>query len=101
MRPPEPFEIDHSVYPDVDQLSASLETIEDQADYMARVCGAWDFGVIPTDDTFWLFSGWRTVFDRFPMLHSPAYAAFRSQFGWIKLSGGSVLQANFERIDKD
>ncbi|WP_156427154.1 hypothetical protein [Leptolyngbya sp. NIES-2104] len=56
-------------------------TIADQADYVARICGAWDFGIIPTPETFLLFSTWREVFDGFPLLHSPAYAAFRSGFG--------------------
>lgn len=75
------FAIDHSVFPDVEVLPTQLATVEDQADYVSRICGAWDFGVVPTEDTLWLFAGWRTVFGHFLMLRSPAYAALRSWFG--------------------
>jgi hypothetical protein len=92
--------IDYSVYPDTDELPTLLTKIEDQADYVARICGAWDFGMVPTAETFALFSTWREVFDQFPLLHSPAYAAFRSWFGWPRIPGGSVLLADYERIDR-
>ena len=92
--------IDYSVYPDVDELPIALNTSEDRADYVARICGAWDFGVVPTPETFSLFAAWGEVFDCFPLLHSPAYAAFRSWFGWPPILGGSVLQANFEQVDR-
>ncbi len=92
--------IDHSVYPDLDHPPDELRRAADRADYVARVCGAWDFDLVPTHETFSLFSGWRDVFDRFPLPHSPAYAAFRTIFGWPELSGGSVLEADYERVDR-
>jgi len=92
--------IDYSVYPDFDDLPWELATIEDKADYLSRVCAAWDFGVPPTVETFALFAGWRHVFDQFPLRHSAAYAAFRTIFGWPTIQGGSVLEADYEQVDR-
>jgi hypothetical protein len=92
--------IDHSVYPDLDNPPTTLRTAEEKADYVARICGAWDFDVVPTPETFSLLRTWRDVFDRFPLLHSPAYAAFRTIFGWPQVPGGSVLEADYERADR-
>lgn len=91
--------IDTSVYPDLDEPPTELATSEARADYIARVCGAWDFGIVPEIETFQMFRAWRDVFDRFPLLHSPAYAAFRMIYGWPPIPGGSVLQADYEAID--
>ncbi len=74
--------IDHSVYPDLSEPPGVLETLEDKADYVHRICAAWDFQIHPEPETFGLFSGWRDVFDRFPVPTSPAYHAFRSWFRW-------------------
>jgi len=74
--------LDGSVYPDLDEAPDTLDSDEDKADYVARVCRAWDFGIIPTPATFTLFAGWRAVFDRFPLRHSPAYGTFRLTSGW-------------------
>ncbi|MDQ2680263.1 MAG: hypothetical protein M3Y21_04455 [Candidatus Eremiobacteraeota bacterium] len=90
-------DIDYSVYPDED-APASFDAPEDRADYIHRICSAWDFGVIPTAATFALFEGWRGAFDRFPVSGSPAYHAFRSWFGWPQVPG-SILQARYERLD--
>ena len=45
---------------------------------MHRICAAWDYGVHPDPETFTLFARWKEVFDRFPVLTSPAYHAFRA-----------------------
>jgi hypothetical protein len=76
-----------------------FSTIEAQADYIARLCGAWDFGIIPTRETFALLSSWRDAFDTFPVPASPAYAAFRSWFGWPPIPQWPPLQADYEPID--
>lgn len=90
--------LDGSVYPDLDEPPDTLETDEDKADYVARVCGAWDFGILPTPDTFALFAGWRDVFDRFP-LHSAAYGAFRMTYGWPAVPI-TILEAPWEAWDR-
>lgn len=74
--------VDQSVYPDVDHPPRILETIEEKADYVHRVCAAWDMLVLPTPETFDLFSTWRAVFDSHPIATSPGYHAFRASFGW-------------------
>jgi hypothetical protein len=76
------MDIDGSVYPDRESLPRSLDTFEDRADYVHRVCSAWDYGVPPDPETFALFSGWKDVFDRVPIVTSPAYHAMRGWFGW-------------------
>ena len=74
--------IDHSVYPDLDSPPVSLNTPEDQADYVHRICCAWDFGIHPDPETFALFATWKEIFDRFPIPTSLAYLAMRIWFCW-------------------
>jgi hypothetical protein len=74
--------IDHSLYPDFDVPPDELPDDFSKADYVQRVCAAWDFGVMPDRETFDMFSTWRDVFDRFPVSTSPAYHTFRSRFNW-------------------
>ncbi len=88
--------MDRSVYPDV-ETPVQLVDEYDRADYVARICGAWDFDLLPTRETFIMLRGWRDVFDRFPLPDSPAYAAFRTIFGWPPIRGGSILAADHER----
>ena len=74
--------IDDSVYPDLSAAPASLDSDVAKADYLQRVCAAWDFHVHPEPETFALFYGWKDIFDRFPLPTSPGYHAFRAWFGW-------------------
>jgi hypothetical protein len=74
--------IDATLYPDVDEPPTELHSPEDRADYIHRVCAAWDFHILPDPETFQLLKGWKDVFDRFPIPTSPAYHAFRAYFGW-------------------
>lgn len=73
--------LDGSVYPDVDPPD-DLPTAEAKADYLQRICGAFDFGVVPEGYTLELLSSWKEVFDRFPLKSSPAYHALRAFYGW-------------------
>ena len=81
-----PDPLDHSVFPDMDEPPSVLDTREDKADYVHRICAAWDCGSIPTPETFTLFARWKEVFDRFPVLTSPAYHAFRPWFRWDRMA---------------
>lgn len=74
--------IDGSVYPDREFPPRSLDTLEERADYLHRVCAAWDYGVPPDPETFTLFAAWEEVFDRVPIVTSPAYHAMRAWLGW-------------------
>ena len=73
--------IDRTVYPDVEP-PATLQSLADRADYMQRICAAFDFGVFPEETDWVTFAGWRDVFDRFPVPDSPGYHAFRHWYGW-------------------
>ena len=77
--------IDQSVYPDVDQPPDDLPDDFAKADYLHRMCTAWDFGIMPDRTTFDLFATWHDIFDRFPVITSPAYHTFRARFGWNAL----------------
>ena len=98
--------IDHSVYPDTEHGN-DFEDDYDRADYVHRICAAWDFGVPPEPYTVELFRGWREVFDRFPIASSPAYHAFRAYFRWpavpmercLSTAQWEVLDAREERDD--
>jgi hypothetical protein len=74
----------------------------ERAEYVERVCGAWDFGIPPEPPTFALFSEWRNVFDEYPLIHLPGYHAFRTLYGWpaapTKFSRDAVLA--YELLDR-
>ena len=74
--------LDQTVYPEFEEPPDSLETPEEKADYVHRICSAFDFGIFPEETDWELFRGWKEIFDRFPLPHSPAYHTFRQWFGW-------------------
>lgn len=90
--------IDHSVYPDCDSPPQEFRSIEERADYLHRICAAWDFGIVPERSAFAQFAEWKEVFDNFPLPHSPAYHTFRRWFNWPALPG-SCMEADYERFD--
>ena len=97
--------IDHSLYPDVagpDDLPDVLDTDEARADYVQRVCGAWDFDVYPERETFETLRDWRDVFDHFPLAHSPAYHEFRRRFGWppVPVVRNPMVRLTYEALDR-
>jgi hypothetical protein len=74
----------------------------DRARILHRICAAWDYGVQPSAHTFALLSGWKDIFDRFPVVTSPAYHAMRLWFGWEAVPIPSGLHAPVARyIDYD
>jgi hypothetical protein len=94
--------IDQSVYPDTEPPE-TLDTELDRADYVERVCAAWDFDVLPEQAAFDLFRGWKKVFDDFPLPHSPAYHTFRGLFGWEDVPfppGGSIVHCTYLVLDR-
>jgi hypothetical protein len=92
--------IDHSVYPDLERPPDQLHEPGERADYVHRICAAWDFGIVPETETFWLFREWREIFDRYVLPHSPAYHAFRAWFGWPPAEKGTILETYAERLDR-
>lgn len=95
--------IDQSVYPDLDVPPIDLPDDFAKADYLHRVCTAWDFGVVPERAAFDLFGNWRSIFDRFPVVCSPAYHALRATFGWEPVARPPELHAptlRWEHLDR-
>ena len=90
--------LDGSVYPDLDAVPDDLTTDGDKADYVARICGAWDFGILPERETFNLFASWRSIFEKFPIEDSPAYHAFCQRYGWPH-GVGRIFKAQYEILD--
>ncbi|HMO27330.1 MAG TPA: hypothetical protein PKB10_13785 [Tepidisphaeraceae bacterium] len=95
--------IDHSVYPDLDLPPEQLTDAESRADYVHRICAAWDYGIPPTPATFDLFSQWKDVFDAFPIMTSTGYHAFRAWFGWPPVAIDATLvvgKPRWEQLDR-
>ncbi len=78
--PPGPV-LDRRLYPDV-PVPESLDTVLEKADYLQRLCAAWDFGLVPSGRMILALRDWREVADRFPIPNSPAYHALRMFFRW-------------------
>jgi hypothetical protein len=77
-----PFVIDPTLYPDVDP-PPSLRTRGERIDYIARLCAAWDFGLLPDADTIAEISKpeWRDAVDACALLTSVAYHLVRRWHG--------------------
>lgn len=89
--------MDGSVYPDIDAIPM-LSTPAEKADYIMRICAAWDYGIVPDHATFELFASWHGIFTRFPLRDSPAYHAFCEHFGW-QHTHGRIFKARYELLD--
>jgi len=71
--------IDGTLYPDAETPS-TISTLSEQVDFVARVCTAWDFGLLPAKETVTEVRrpAWREAVDRCRLLTSPAYHLLRS-----------------------
>lgn len=74
--------IDGALYPDTD-VPSELDTLADRVDFMARLCAAWDFGLLPDAQTVTEIRRpeWREAVDGCRLLTSPAYHLVRSWHG--------------------
>lgn len=69
---------DGTLYPDVDP-PADLDTLEARIDFLARLCGAWDFGVLPYMATIYEIRRptWHAAVDACNLVTSPTYHLLR------------------------
>lgn len=76
------FLIDGTLYPDVEP-PATLDTLADRVDFLARLCSAWDFGLLPDKATVTALKQpeWREAIDACRLLTSPAYHLLRRWHG--------------------
>ncbi|HSJ56146.1 MAG TPA: hypothetical protein VLC95_03145 [Anaerolineae bacterium] len=78
--------IDGSLYPDRDPPER-LEVLADRIDFLVRLCGAWDFGILPAQETVEEVRRpeWREAVDATRLLTSPVYHLLREWHGLPRL----------------
>ncbi len=74
--------LDASLYPD-EPAPRSLESLEGRVDFLARLCAAWDFGLLPDAPALVEVArpDWREAVDRCRLLTSPSYHLLRELHG--------------------
>ncbi|HEV3074454.1 MAG TPA: hypothetical protein VHB47_08565 [Thermoanaerobaculia bacterium] len=74
--------IDGSLYPDRD-VPATIDSLAERVDFIVRLCGAWDFGVLPSRETITEIrrSDWREAVDAARLFTSPSYHLVRLWHG--------------------
>lgn len=91
--------IDGTLYPDVDPPDA-LENLDDRIDFLARLCAAWDFGLLPEAQTLAEIRRpeWREAVDECRLLTSPTYHLLRA---WHELPMAPYLGQRLAYIAED
>jgi len=91
--------IDGALYPDTEPPE-TLDTLADRVDFLARLCAAWDFGVLPYPETVAEIRRpeWREAVDACRLLTSPAYHLLRA---WHNLEPLPYLGARLPYIWDD
>lgn len=81
-----PSWIDGSLYPDT-AVPDALDSLEDRVDFLARLCGAWDFGILPEWPTVVEIRRpqWRESVDACRLLTSISYHLLREWHGLPEL----------------
>ena len=77
-----PSWIDGALYPDT-EVPEEIRTLADRVDFLARLCSAWDFGLLPDRETVEEIRrpSWREAVDAARLLTSPAYHLVRTWHG--------------------
>lgn len=73
------LKIDGALYPD-QEVPERLESLGDKIDFIARLCSAWDFGLLPDIETIRELRSdqWREAIDACNLLTSPTYHLLRA-----------------------
>ncbi len=90
------FQVDGALYPDCDP-PARLETLAERAEFVERLCAAWDFGRLPERETIEEVRrpAWREAVDLARLLTSPAYHLLREWHGLPELPFLGSIPAAF------
>ncbi len=93
------FWLDTSLYPDVNPPER-LDTLAEQVDFLARLCSAWDFGILPAPETVEQVRkpAWRPAVEACRLLTSPAYHLLRR---WHRLPSLPYLGQTIPEIRND
>lgn len=91
--------LDGALYPDVD-IPNALDTLPERVDFLARLCAAWDFGLLPGSDTIAEIrrTDWTPAVEATRLLTSPAYHLLRR---WHGLSSLAFLGQRIASIHDD
>jgi len=78
--------IDGALYPDTEPPTA-LQGLAERVDFLARLCAAWDFGLLPDPGVVAEVrqAEWREAVDACRLLTSPAYHLLRRWHGLAPL----------------
>jgi hypothetical protein len=93
------FRPDGALYPDIEPPE-SLRSVAEQVDFLARLCSAWDFGLIPDWETVTEIrkASWRDAVEACALLTSPAYHLLRR---WHNLPSAPYLGQELAYIRDD
>ena len=96
---PSPAWLDGTLYPDVDPPER-VGDLGARVDLLARLCAAWDFGVLPEAATVAQIgrAEWREAVDACQLLTSPSYHLVRS---WHGLPEAPYLGQRLDYIARD
>ncbi|MBI3252227.1 MAG: hypothetical protein HYZ52_02755 [Candidatus Omnitrophica bacterium] len=74
--------LDGALYPDMEPPE-TLDTLDERVDFLARLCAAWDFGLLPEGETTAEIRRpeWQAAVDACRLLTSPAYHLVRAWHG--------------------
>jgi hypothetical protein len=91
--------IDGALYPDT-EVPSELQTLAERVDFLARLCAAWDFGLLPGTQTVAEIRRpqWREAVDACRLLTSPAYHLVRN---WHELPSLPYLGQQLAYIRDD
>jgi hypothetical protein len=94
-----PSWIDGVLYPDSD-VPEALEDLASRVDFLARLCSAWDYGLLPRSATLEQIRlpQWREAVDACRLLTSPTYHLLRQ---WHDLPALSYLGDTLAAICED
>jgi len=78
--------LDGALYPDT-EVPESLDSLAGRVDFLARLCSAWDFGLLPATETIAEIRKpeWKHAVDKCRLLTSPAYHLLRRWHGLLSL----------------
>lgn len=79
--------IDGSLYPDR-EVPATIDSLAERVDFLVRLCGAWDFGVLPSRETIAEIrrTEWSEAVDAARLLTSASYHLVRIWHGLPRLA---------------
>jgi hypothetical protein len=79
--------LDGALYPDVN-IPDALDSLPEQVDFLARLCAAWDFGLLPNVDTITEIrkEKWKPAVEACRLLTSPSYHLLRRWHGLSALA---------------